>query len=255
MRLIAITGKVDSRALVLPLARALSLTGRTGIVTEDGAYKRLYTERGNLGTVSGVDIRVGSEMNEELISSLGESGLNYENIILVSSEYIPTNANCLIICKGVHKVLWEEKEVFEKEQEEEKEDTETKLIKHKEENAEEDVKQSTAELAKQILDKERVKTNYIKLDGLIIPNNIEYTEVFISYDKAPVKKAHAIAMKEGLARYIANCEEQKELLMYTDKKYCSEVASIVTGLDGISSNELIALLNRPTQLEDKKPKK
>ena len=58
MKILTIVGKVDSRPLVYPLARGLSMAGLTGIVTDDGAYRRLFHGKGNMGVVNGVDIAV-----------------------------------------------------------------------------------------------------------------------------------------------------------------------------------------------------
>ena len=63
MKIIAIAGKVDSRVLVYPLARAISLTGLTAVISDDGAYRRLYHGDDLKGTVSGIDISVGIAMN------------------------------------------------------------------------------------------------------------------------------------------------------------------------------------------------
>lgn len=252
MRTIVITGKVDSRALVLPLARALSLTGNTCIATEDGAYKRLYINHGNYGNVSGVDIIINPEINDNYVNKIKEGNANYENLIIVSAEYVPTNADSLILCKGVHKVIWEEKEVFEKEDEKAENNNELAV---KDDGSNKDEKVSTHKLVEKMLSRERGNVDYLKLDGLIIPKDLKYKEVFISYNKAPVKKALAITLKDGILSYIANCEERKELGMYTEKNYCKTLGTLFDSLPGISSTELISLLNRQSNLEDKKPKK
>ena len=87
MRIITVLGLVDTRIIVYPLARALSLTGMTAIISEDGSYRRLYLDKGLKGTVNGVDISVGVDLDEKLRKSLNDTGISYDNIILVTRTF------------------------------------------------------------------------------------------------------------------------------------------------------------------------
>lgn len=104
-KIIAIVGKVDSRVLTYPLARALSLSGLTAMITYDGAYRRLYTGEEDTGTVSGVDISIGMKSDMELAESLNNSGVPYDYILFISSGYIPPEVDGVILCNGVDKSM------------------------------------------------------------------------------------------------------------------------------------------------------
>ena len=69
MRVVTVVGKVDSRALVYPLARALSMKGLTGIITDDGAYRRLFHGRSNIGCVDNIDINGCNHVTESDLHS------------------------------------------------------------------------------------------------------------------------------------------------------------------------------------------
>lgn len=115
MKTISIVGKVDSRVIVYPLARALSLDGPTQIITDDGAYRRLYAGLESTGTINGVDISIGSLCDESLADSLNETGIPYKYRIIVSSSYVDKDSSIIIKCKGTDKsILAELKESDEK---------------------------------------------------------------------------------------------------------------------------------------------
>lgn len=105
MRKIVVVGKVDSRALVYPMARSLALNGMTVIITDDGAYRRLYHGKGNFGVVSGVDIVVSNQIDDNYMDLIKDTGLTYENVIVVTNDFIPSDADGIVVCHGVDRSI------------------------------------------------------------------------------------------------------------------------------------------------------
>lgn len=103
LKVLTIVGKVDTRPLVYPLLRALELTGFTGVITDDGAYRRLFPGTGNLGCVNNVDISICPTIDAESIKSLSSTGISYDNIVVVSSGYIPEETTGMIVCHGINR--------------------------------------------------------------------------------------------------------------------------------------------------------
>ena len=99
MALISIVGNVDKRIIAIPLARGLSIDGKTAIITDDSSYKRLYSEDTNVGTIDGVDIVIDYEINENSIDVLKETHETYKHYVFVSNSYINKNSDLTILCR------------------------------------------------------------------------------------------------------------------------------------------------------------
>lgn len=99
VKIYSIVGNVDSRVLVYPIARALALKGAVAVVTDDGCYKRLYTEPGNKGSSSGFDIYFGV-INDDIFNKINNSGIKYDIILTVSADIVPNEADGIIVCTG-----------------------------------------------------------------------------------------------------------------------------------------------------------
>lgn len=100
MALISIVGNVDKRIIAIPLARGLSIDGKTAIITDDSSYKRLYIEDTNVGTIDGIDIVIDYEINENSIDVLKETHEAYKHYVFVSNSYINKNSDLTILCRG-----------------------------------------------------------------------------------------------------------------------------------------------------------
>jgi len=252
MRVLTIAGKVDTRVLVYPLARALSLTGLTAIVTDDGAYRRLFKGKQLTGTVSGVDISVGLNMNEELRNSLSKSGIPYDNLIVVSSNYIPKDSDGIIICHGFDDSLGQEIEEDKPVEIEEPKPKKKKGLNKKKDNTTEE------ETPTEVISLEKVEPVIIKEidedDTFDIPDNIPVTEIFISYNKPIDKYAKGILLKDGYMQYIYSCEERKVLDRFMDKSINKYIASIVSPVIDIETKELEMMLSRLEYNNNKKKK-
>lgn len=279
MKKLTIVGKIDSRALVYPLARALSLNGLTGIITDDGAYRRLYHGKENIGTVSGVDIAVVDHVDEKSIHKLDNSGTPYENLIVVSSDFIDPETTGLIICHGLDRSMIavtkeEEDDDFilpvknETVEVDESNDNKSKKFRNKgkledKENTDEDEiskiedKEKTPEI--ETPQQERERKQMENPDSIVIPDNIPYSEVQIAYMAAPKKSnIYGLTLKDGLVAYVYGCEEEKKLNILLDKNITGLIAKIASKPMDIAENELNILLAKEegaANITKGKPKK
>jgi hypothetical protein len=99
---IAITGKADKRILAYPLMRACSIAGRTSVITDDAAYKRLYAGKENNGEIEDIKINVLPVITDELMKELEEEAVTgeMEYLILISDSYYPKDADhILMLCE------------------------------------------------------------------------------------------------------------------------------------------------------------
>ena len=101
MVILSIVGKADTRVIAYTMARAISLDGQAVILSDDGAYKRLYHGSENEGTVSGVDIVVSSNICDADVERLVNSNKSYDNIIIVSSDFLYKKSDSVLVCKGI----------------------------------------------------------------------------------------------------------------------------------------------------------
>lgn len=225
MRMLAIVGKVDSRIIAYPIARALSLHGQTALISDDGAYRRLFFGDDMIGEVSGVDVSVGLKMDDELEQSLKDSGIKYDNVVIVSSGYIPNGVDGVIVCSGVNDTMGAEIE-------DSKEVKDEKGTEKKEEN----------EVDKGLEKKE---------DKIDIPKGVASDFVYISFDRAPKDGELAIQLKDQAIRYIYKCEERKELQVLEDKGINKIISKLCSSTLGIKEEEMISLLNRKEYIKGK----
>lgn len=253
MRIISVVGKVDSRVLVYPLARALSMQGLTGIITDDGSYRRLYPGKTKIGCINGIDISVNANMDESTIHSLDNSGIDYDNLIFVSYDYIHPESDGIIICHGVDRSIMALDELPEEDE---------FIIPKKQETVGNDAdqdKNSDNESDEQNTDKTNDNTGKLdelsERDKLIKlqednPNRIfipdkPYVEVQIGYAPAPKNKdIIAISIKEGLMKYVYTCEEQHRIIVNAEQNYVNCIAKIASKVTGIDAKELAILLTR-----------
>lgn len=204
MKVLTVVGKVDTRALVYPLSRALSLLGLTSIITDDGAYRRLYHGDSLQGTVNGIDISVGLMVDNELNKSLSSSGVPYDYKIVVSSGYIPEDTTGLLICHGVDNSIMGVTETED----------------------------------------ETSNTSDIRKDTVDIPDGIPAMELHISYSQPSVRNITSILLKESFINYVYTCEEMKTISVYPDRAYNKLLAKILNELLNIGLSDAMAVLER-----------
>lgn len=260
MRVLTVVGKVDTRVLVYPLARALSLTGLTAIVADDGAYRRLFKGKGLKGTVSGVDVSIGLNMDVQLKNSLNNSGVPYDNLIVVSSNYIPKDSDGVIVCHGVDNsfgtVEEEPKQVEAFEEPKKKRGLGKKSDDSTQEESVNLDKNDESALDDFDVDDNVVNDNKEDTDDSFeIPENIPSTEIYISYNKPIDKFAKGILLRDGYMQYIYSCEEKKILDKFADKNVNKHIASIAAPVLNIDAKELEQLLGRDEYTKDTKRSK
>ena len=100
MAIISIVGNVDKRIIAIPLARGLSIDGKTAIITDDTSYKRLYKDNRDIGSISGVDIVIDYDINENSIEKLHETYEAYKHYVFVSNTFLHKESNATILCRG-----------------------------------------------------------------------------------------------------------------------------------------------------------
>lgn len=99
---IAITGKADKRILTYPLMRACSIAGRTSVITDDAAYKRLYAGKENNGEIEGIKINVLPTMSNKEIAVIEKQEIESETeyLITISDSYYSKEADhILMLCE------------------------------------------------------------------------------------------------------------------------------------------------------------
>ena len=273
MRIISIVGKVDSRVIAYPLARGLSINGLTGIITDDGAYRRLYPGNSNIGSVNGIDISVTGHVDENSVHSLDNSGINYDNLVTVSCDYIHPEADGIIVCHGLDRSMMLKDETDEdddfifpiKNESQSEADTSEKKGKvgfGRSKPKSDDSDNADANKPNQIdgntdvVDKpntnvkETEHDRIIRLqnenpDRILIPANKKYVEVQIAYAAAPKNKdIIGISIKDGLMNYVYTCEEQKRIAVNADKAYVTVLAKILSSISDITASEAQVLLTK-----------
>lgn len=277
MKILSIVGKTDSRSLVYPLARALSMSGLTGIITDDGAYRRLYPGKGSIGCVNGIDISVCGYLDDRGAHSLDNSGVDYDNLIIVSSDYIHPESNGVIVCHGLDRSMLAKDEVeddddfilpikieapkTEESNEEKKKvgfgkarhNQEAKPVENSVENSEET---NSTSITEDTSNKDEENTEVVEEtehdriirlqkenpDKIIVPDNMPFKEVQIAFAAAPKKDIPGISLKDGILHYIYTCEEQKRISIIQDKALNSTIVKLAADLLDMAPSELSTLL-------------
>lgn len=107
MRIVTLVGTVDKRILVYPIARALSFENNVAILTDNGIYRNLFTEKAHESMLGRVNIKV-SLCDDSIVEKINEIGIGYEYLLVDSSFDIPTNSDYIIYCRGVNKSFYPE---------------------------------------------------------------------------------------------------------------------------------------------------
>lgn len=272
MRVITIVGKVDTRVIAYPIARALAMGGQTCILSEDAAYKRLYYGTGSDGNVNGIDIKVRQDIDIDQIVDADRGYMAYDNLIVVSNNFISKNTDGLIVCKGVNKSIQAKIEDEKEDDDEHKKEKKPKKSfgskgkkgDTEEVNQAEQLETKEADQADQAdskdgvnLEKEQAEVKVkqeVTEDTFEIPHGIPCVECYISYDNPPDKGDYRIALRDGLLKYVHQAEENKRIEVYEDKKFNKEIAKVFSQVVGLGEKEFMALLSRGENTPVKKIK-
>lgn len=105
---LAIVGKADKRLLAYPLMKTLALMGRSVVLTDDAAYRRLYPGMGNQGMINDVEVRIVKDFPDGLpddFLSVAEEG-GYDYALYLTEGYIPSDAKKVVaLCSPSHTFL------------------------------------------------------------------------------------------------------------------------------------------------------
>lgn len=258
MRVLTIVGKVDSRILAYTLSRALSLIGRTALISDDGAYKRLYHGNKLKGVVSGVDVGVGYKVDEKLRKGIGSMGADYDYMVVVSTDYIPEYTTGVVLCKGVDRSILAEGDRYNIKEEDRRElQKDGGGRKGKKRALEEvgDVEDKDCNTNDGIEDsKDRIEAREEDKDDIEIPEGIPSNSVIISFHPTVRKGSNSIGLRDSIIRYVYDCEERKELLVFRDKKFNKMLADIGSKPLGMDVEELYKLLCREEYISGGKVK-
>lgn len=104
MKVISFVGNVDKRILVLPVARGLSFLGETLIVTDDPNYLR--ATKNNI--IAGIKVLFSCNIDDKLVDNY-DDGVDYQNIIYDTREFIPATKDSLIVCRHKDRTLMVDK--------------------------------------------------------------------------------------------------------------------------------------------------
>lgn len=96
----SIVGNIDKRIIALPLARALSIVGKTAIVTNETEYRRVSIECEDTLSCGDIDIVITQDLEGFDIGTLEEQTSNsYMHIIYVSNSYIDKESKVVCLCR------------------------------------------------------------------------------------------------------------------------------------------------------------
>lgn len=96
----SIVGNIDKRIIALPLARALSIVGKTAIVTNETEYRRVSIECEDTLSCGDVNIVITQDLEGFDIKDLEEQTSNsYTHIIYVSNSYIDKESKVVCLCR------------------------------------------------------------------------------------------------------------------------------------------------------------
>lgn len=105
MRTVALVGAVDKRMIVYPIARALSIEGNVAVITDNGAYRRLFIECGNEGMLGRVKIVV-DLYDDRLLTKIDEVGIGFDYLLVDTCFEVPTSSDYVIFCRGVNRSMY-----------------------------------------------------------------------------------------------------------------------------------------------------
>lgn len=94
MTVLAFVGKADKRILAYPLMKTCGLMGRACVVTDDVAYRRLYSGTRDIGYVNDVEIIIAKDLDagvaERIERQKMQEGVDY--LIYLADTFIPSTA-------------------------------------------------------------------------------------------------------------------------------------------------------------------
>ena len=111
MTILAIVGKADKRVLAYPLIKALSLMGKTCVVTDDVAYRRLYSGTADSGIIDDVEINIQKSLSEDVAEEMEKDReeTEFDYMLFLTDTFVPDHAGKVVaLCSQSRTFLGEE---------------------------------------------------------------------------------------------------------------------------------------------------
>ena len=166
----------------------------------------------------------------------------YDNIILVTSGYIPSDVDGVILCKGIDKSMSAEVEAEEKEVKQVK--SKKSLMGKKSKSSDESSNNEEVIEEVKVEKKPDITKQEVKRDTFIVPDGVPFNECYISFDTPAKKGEFGINLKDGLVRYVCTCEERKKIEVLDDKNMNKAIAKLTSTVVGIDETSMLKLLTR-----------
>lgn len=98
MVILAIVGKTDKRILAYPLMKTCGLMGNTCVITDDGAYRRLYHGMEDTGFINDVEINIVKGINNGTAEILETQKANedFDYLIYLTEAFVPPGAGKVV---------------------------------------------------------------------------------------------------------------------------------------------------------------
>lgn len=98
MTILAVVGKTDKRVLAYPLMKTCGLMGKTCVITDDVAYRRLYSGTEDTGTINDVKICIRKDLSEALAerTEMEEEADGCDYLLYLTENFIPNHAQRVI---------------------------------------------------------------------------------------------------------------------------------------------------------------
>lgn len=209
MRVISLVGNVDKRILTLNMARGLSFLGETLVITDDPNYLR-GTDKNIIGAVK---VLFSIDITDNTFRKIND-GVDYINVIYDTREFIPSQYDKLIACRGKDRTLLADR------------------IKNHTDDIDKNgdiVNPSTEVVITYFFDKKELKKAHYTERG-------EHEDV--------LGKADIIELKPSDMKWLMFCEETADISVLKNPALISEIAKITCEAVGMSQKEWEAVLNR-----------
>lgn len=98
MTVLAIVGKADKRILAYPLMKTCGLMGKTCVVTDDAAYRRLYPGTEDTGTVCDVEVTVKCPLDCGVAEAFvrRKEAESFDYLLCLTEAFVPPDAKAVI---------------------------------------------------------------------------------------------------------------------------------------------------------------
>lgn len=235
MQVYSVVTDMEVRPIVLMMAKALAVEGKTLIITDDASYRRVGLKVNNfISRLGFIDIAMDhriydSEGNvratsfEEVAAKVSEvTNESYKTCIVVNSDYFVEDAACKIYFKGKNSKL-------------------LNLYAESEIRRLQDIREAAEEAGE--------KAELDESKGI--------KEIYVSgyVDKKGDKEKQVIVLTANALAYVFGVEEEKQMGDLKDKNFLSSLCSVMADKIGMDSSRMMGLVTRKETIEQGDKKK